>query len=63
MLWHHLIVLPLNKPPFFKQQKQTQIVITIDIRNIDCLTACVFFISTVNGRSKKRRKEAYYELR
>ncbi len=33
------------------------------LRNIDCLTARVFFISTVNGRSKKRRKEPYYELR
>ncbi len=33
------------------------------LRNIDCLMARVFFISTVNGRSKKRRKEAYYELR
>jgi hypothetical protein len=32
------------------------------LRNIDCLTARVFFISTVNSRSKKRRKEAYYEL-
>jgi hypothetical protein len=30
------------------------------LRNIDCLTARVFFISTVNGRSKKRRKETYY---
>jgi hypothetical protein len=27
-------------------------------------TAClVCFISTVNGRSKKKKKEAYYELR
>ncbi len=32
------------------------------LRNIDCLTVRVFFISTVNGCSKKR-KEAYYELR
>ncbi len=37
------------------------------LRNIGCLTvhtAClVCFISTVNGRSKKERKEAYYEWR
>jgi hypothetical protein len=33
------------------------------LSNIDCLTARVFFIRTVNSRSKKRRKEAYYELR
>jgi hypothetical protein len=37
------------------------------LRNIDCLmahTAClVCFISTVNGCSKKVRKEAYYERR
>ncbi len=33
------------------------------LRNIDCLMVHVFFISTVNGCSKKRRKEAYYELR
>ncbi len=32
-------------------------------KNIDCLTARVYFISTVNGRSKKKRKEAYCELR
>ncbi len=40
---------------------------TIDIKNIDCLmahTTCLdCFISTVNGRSRKRRKEACYELR
>ncbi len=34
------------------------------LKIIDCLTACVFFVSTVNGRSKKkRRKEGSYELR
>ncbi len=33
------------------------------LRIIDCLMARVFFISTVNGRSKKNRKEADYELR
>jgi hypothetical protein len=27
------------------------------LRNIDCLMACVFFISTVNGRSKKEEKK------
>ncbi len=32
------------------------------LKIIDCLTGRVFFISTVNGHSKKRRKEAYYEL-
>ncbi len=32
------------------------------LKNIDCLTVHVFFISTVNGCSKKI-KEAYYELR
>jgi len=35
------------------------------LKNIDCLTArtacLVCFISTVNGHSKKERKEAYYE--
>ncbi len=33
------------------------------LKIIDCLTARVFFISTVNGPSKKRRKEAYFALR
>jgi hypothetical protein len=37
------------------------------LRNIECLTAhtacLVCFMSTVNGRSKKERKEAYYERR
>ncbi len=40
--------------------------IGVDHRNlkiIDCLTARVFFISTVNGRSKNKRKEAYFALR
>ncbi len=32
------------------------------LKIIDCLTAHVFFISTVNGLSKKR-KEAYFALR
>jgi hypothetical protein len=37
---------------------------SIDILEYGLLKAClVCFISTVNSRSKKRRKEAYYELR
>jgi hypothetical protein len=33
---------------------------TIDLAHTACL---VCFISTVNGRSKKRKKKAYYERR
>ncbi len=57
----------LRKRPFM----HLKILILLDLghrhlSNIDCLmarTAClVCFISTVNGRSKKERKEAYLDL-
>ncbi len=60
------LMLPLVAPIIHQIKSKCTKLTPVDHRhlsNIDCLMACtaclVCFISTVNGRSKKKRKEAY----